>query len=403
MYFNINTVTFLKDIHELFPLDVFGEDSVFYVDEKDLGSVTVTDPKNSKEQKYLRMYLHEEDDVPTKDFLHDEDKEFYWFTPDVIDKFSGEGLYGNSQTFLIQGATLYVSEKFLKQLERRFNSEDGDKQPIPEIIRGDKETINTLDSAINCIEKIKAKHTAITLKTIATHTDGYLIDDEMSYKYDFYIDLFDLLVKASFTRSEANKAIQFILSAPETLKPILSYNGLMVWQNTVFIKVSTKTLIDFNLPTSPLFDTYEPRKILNDVLSFPEDFKEDTHGNLSDVHVFKFTQPIIYSSALHWVQFRNIQLFTMNPRFHKNELNQRTEDVLKAIDVESGLHGNPQMCYTYFRAMEKDCVLEGHEHILTPNNIGYNTHTGGHDITVNEGEQIFHIGHGLYMKLNPTE
>lgn len=402
MYFNINVVEFLKDLEELFPAGALKPKTVFFVDDNGSDIVTVTDPKNVKEQKYLRLYLYEGGDVPETGLGYDEEQNLTFVTYDVLDRFSGQGFTGNSQTFLSQGGILYVSENFLAYLKKKAGEENGFTQALPEIHPVLQTPLNTLDDVIGYVVEAKATSTLGTLCHVALHVDEYLNSDGTLMQFDYYVDLFDLLVKSGFTRSKANETIRFLLSVSESMKPILTSNGLAVWSKTIFVKVTIQASSGLRFPSSMLFDIYEPRKILVDVLGYHENFDAKTHGDVNDVHVFKFGNPTIYSNPTTWEQFGKVILFTVNPRFHQNDLSQRTEEVLKAMDAESCLQGKPQFCYAYFKTMEKECDIgaPNGDLILAPNNVLYNPCVDGYDISVNKGQQIFPIGHGLYMSLS---
>lgn len=401
MYFNINVVEFLKDLETLFPVGALKPKTVFFVDNNGSDVVTVTDPKNVKEQKYLRLYLYEGEDVPETGYNHDEKENLVFVTYDVLDRFSGQGFTGNSQTFLSQGGILYVSENFLAYLEKKSGEEGGFAKAWPKIHPVLQTPLNTLDDVIGYVEEVKAASTLGTLCSVALHMDEYLSSDGALMQFDYYVDLFDLLVKSGLTRSKANETIRFLLGVSESMKPVLSSNGLAVWDKTVFVKVTLQASSGLRFPTSMLFDIYEPRKILGEVMGYHENFHTDTHGDINDVHVFKFGNPTIYSKPTTWDQFGKVILFTSNPRFHQNDLSQRTEEVLKALDAESCLQGRPQFTHAYFKTMEKECDIgtPNQELTLSPNNVLYNPCVDGYDITVNKGQQIFPIGHGLYMTI----
>lgn len=398
MYFNINVVNFLKDLREIFPKDVLKSDTVFYVDEKDVDVVTVTDPKNSKERNYLRLYLYEDDDSPVKGHQYNENTSTHLVTYDTIDKFTGD-----SQCFLSQGAIVYISENFLNQLKANSVEDDKFTQYSSEVYSALVNEIRTVDDVIDYLEQVKIENTIESLSKISLHVDRYLIEDKTAFQCDFYLDLFDILVKSVRTRTEANDIIRFILDTNDSLKSILVSHGVMEWNNTIFIKISMMNKDGLKFQPSQLFDVYEPGKILTDVLSHHENFNEDEHGEISDVHVFKFTEPLIYPDIFPWGGVTEIRLFTTNPYFHQNELSHRIEEVLKAIDVESGLQGKPQSCYNYFKEMEKECTVEKNNLILNPNNVGYSKYTGSYDTIIDNGDKIHSIGYGLYMKLEPNE
>ena len=399
MYFNINAVNFLKDLQSMFPLGELKHDTVFFVDENDKDVVTVTDPKNAKEQKYLRLYLHEGDDVPEKGFRHDVEEGHCFITHDIFDRFAGQGFPGNSQSFLSQGMVVYISENYLKHLKQKSGEENGFDQYIPTIHPIHPSPLMTLDDIVHYVHQVKSEIVMATLCSIALHVDQYMDDDTTLHCYDYYLDIFDLLVKSGLTRTKANDVIQFILEQPESLKAILASHGMMVWGKTVFIKSTIQTNSGRQLPPAMLFDVYEPRKVLQDIMLQHENFNLNQHGEFTNVHVFTFANPVVYTNPATREPFGPIQLFTTNPRFHQTKLYDRIEEVLKAIDAESGLQGKPQSCYAYFKAMEKETQDAGKEIVLAPNNVNYNVYIDGYDIAVNNDDQIYHIGHGLYMSV----
>ena len=399
MYFNINTVEFLKDLEELFPAGTLKPNTVFFVDENDGDVVSVTDPKNSKEQKYLRLYLYEGEDVPATGFSHDEEQSLAFVTYDILDRFAGQGFHGNSQSFLSQGGVLYVSENFLMHLKQVSEEEKGFAQYIPTIHPVHPSLLTTLDDIVDYVNQVKSEVVVATLCSIAVHVDQYMNDDATCHCCDYYVDVFDLLVKSGLTRTKANNVIRFILEQPESLKAILVNHGIMVWGKTVFVNTTLQTNICVRLPPAMLFNVYEPRKVLQEVMGHHENFNLNQHGEVASAHVFTFANPVIHTNPITPKPFSRVQLFTTNPRFHQNELGSRIEEVLKAIDVESGLQGKPQSCYAYFKAIEKDTQDMGKEIVLTPNNMKYNVYIDGYDIAVREGDKIHHIGHGLYMNI----
>ena len=391
-YINFTEARFVKDLRGLFFTGELKRDTVFTVDEDDSDVITIIDQENTKTQKYLRLYLYEGEDVPSTGFSYDEEQRLAFITYNILDRFSGQGFSGNSQSFLSQvDGEIYISEGLLTLLKKKAGDE-GLGNPQPEILPVLAKSLTTLPEVIGYVKGVRAANADCKGKlcNVALHIDERYSEDGAEL-FDHYIDLVDLLLKSGASRNEANDVVRLALEQNKSNPAILANNGLAVWDETVFVKITVKDTSGLRFPSSTLFDVYEPRKVLQEVLAHQEGYDSSNQN----AHVFDFEPAKIWAGPLTMEPFGDVQLFTTYMDIHRRPLGEHIEKVLTAIDVETCLQGEPTSYRSYFTSMGKD----PNKVSLTPNNLVHNPFKGCYNTQIKSGQLVHDLGNGLYITI----